>query len=61
MLLGKRVRLILLSVTVLLLLWLALLDSVTPGGPWCPYLASPITVLAEALISLTVLVARNIL
>lgn len=60
MLLGKRVGLILLSVTVSLLLLLALLDSVTPGGPWFPYLALPITVLAGALISLMVLVARNI-
>jgi hypothetical protein len=59
-LLGKRVQLILLSVTVSLLLWLALLDRVTTGGPWFLCLALPITVLAAALSSLMVLVARNV-
>ena len=59
-LLGKRVRLILLSVTLTLLLLLALLDSVTTGGPWFLSLALPITVLAAALISLMVLVIRYV-
>jgi hypothetical protein len=54
-LLGKRVQLILLSVTVSLLVLLALLDNVTTGGPWFLYLALPITVLAAALSSLMVL------
>jgi hypothetical protein len=58
-LLGKRVQLILLSVTVSLLLLLALLDRVTPGGPWFLHLALPITVLTAALISLMVLVVRH--
>lgn len=60
MLLGKRVQLILLSVTVSLLVLLALLDTVTPGGPWFLSLAFPITVLAGVLSSLMVLVARNV-
>jgi hypothetical protein len=59
-LLGKRVQLILLSVTASLLLLLALLDSVTTGGPWFLYLALPVTVLTAALSSLMVLVARNV-
>jgi hypothetical protein len=59
-LLGKRLQLILLSVTVSLLLLLALLDHVTTGGPWFLHLAFPITVMAAALISLMVLVVRHV-
>jgi hypothetical protein len=58
-LLGKRIQLILLSVTVSLLLLLALLDHITTGDPWFLHLAFPITVLAAALISLMVVVVRN--
>lgn len=59
-LLGKRVQLILLCVTLSLLLLLALLDRVTTGGPWFLHLALPITILTAALISLMVLVVRHV-
>jgi len=57
-LLGKRVQLILLCVTLSLLLLLALLDRVTAASPWFLNLAL-ITILTAALISLMVLVARH--
>ena len=59
-LLGRRVQLILLSVTVSLLLTLALIDRATPGMPWFVPLALPVTAIAGLLVSSLLLVAGKV-